>query len=66
VTDTRGNELPEMLHAILKAARAMFPGQDWEAVENHVRRAWSDVSHDAAVSWQEIRARARREWDALD
>lgn len=58
--------VPELLGAILKAARAMFPGQDWTAVENHVRRAWNDVSHDASASWHDIRARARREWDALD
>lgn len=59
-------DLPEMLGAIIQAARAMFPGQDWTTVENHVRRAWNDVSHDAAASWQDIRARARREWEALD
>jgi hypothetical protein len=66
MNDAGREDLPELLHAIIHAARTMFPGKDWAAVENHVRRAWNDVSHDAAASWQELRARARREWDALD
>jgi len=66
MNDAGRDDLPELLRAIIHAARTMFPGQDWKAVENHVRSAWNDVSHDAAASWQDIRARARREWDALD
>ena len=66
MTDRRDDELPEMLAAIIQVARSKFPDHDWAAVENHLRRAWNDVSHDAAESWQQIRARARREWDAFD
>lgn len=66
MNDDAREDLPELLGAIIQAARNMFPGRDWAAVEHHVRRAWNDVSHDAAASWQAIRARARREWDGLD
>lgn len=66
MTNDIREELPELLGAIIQAARTMFPGQDWTMVERHVRRAWNDVSHEAGFSWQEIRARARREWEALD
>lgn len=66
MNDAGRDDLPELLRAIIQAARTMFPGQDWTAVETHVRRAWNDVSHDAAASWQDIRASARREWEALD
>ena len=66
MTNKIREDLPEMLRAIIQAARAMFPGEDWPVVETHLRRAWNDVSHDAAASWQDIRARARREWEALD
>jgi hypothetical protein len=66
MTATRDGDLPEMLLAILQAARSMFPGQDWDEVEHHVRRAWNDVSHEATASWQDIRTRARREWEAFD
>lgn len=66
MNDLPEDELPELLAAIIQVARTRFPDHDWPAVENHLRRAWTDVSHDAAVSWQHIRARARREWEALD
>ena len=66
MTDAPPDDLPEMLAAIIEVARTRFPGHDWASVENHLRRAWTDVSHDAAISWQHIRSRARREWDALD
>ena len=66
MNDRPDDDLPELLAAIIQVARTRFPDHDWPAVENHLRRAWTDVSHDAAVSWQHIRARARRERDALD
>jgi outer membrane receptor for ferric coprogen and ferric-rhodotorulic acid len=66
MTDPHRDDLPEMLSAIIQVARSKFPGHDWAAVENHLRRAWNDVSHDAAESWQHIRARVRQEWDAFD
>jgi len=66
VSDSRDGELPELLLAIIQVARTRFPDHDWASVESHLRRAWNDVSHDAAASWQHIRARARREWEALD
>jgi hypothetical protein len=50
-----------MLHSILEAAALMFPGQDWTAVEDHVRRAWNCVAHDHA--WEQVRESARREWE---
>lgn len=53
--------LPEMLRSILDAAAGMFPGSDWVAVEEHVRRAWNSVTHDHA--WEHVRDGARREWE---
>lgn len=65
MNDGGREDLPEMLRAIIQAARTMFPGEAWAEVEHHVRRAWADVSHDAEASWQEIRGRARRAWESL-
>ena len=53
--------LPSMLQSILDAAAGMFPGSDWVAVEEHVRRAWNSVAHDHA--WEQVREGARREWE---
>lgn len=58
--------LPELLLGIIAAAREKFPGQDWTAVENHIRRAWNAVSHDAGSSWADVRGHVRREWEAAD
>lgn len=61
--DDETDALPQLLRAIIQAAREMFRGADWDTVENHVRHAWNDISHDAGASWQQVRAAARREWD---
>lgn len=53
--------LPSMLRSILDAAGGMFPGQDWESVESHVRRAWNSIVHDHA--WELVREGARAEWE---
>lgn len=57
----RSQPLPAMLRSILDAAAGMFPGSDWVAVEEHVRRAWNSVAHDHA--WEQVREGARREWE---
>lgn len=54
--------LPEMLTAILHAARDKFPDNDWNAVEGHIRKAWNALAHDAP--WDEISGPARRVWEA--
>jgi hypothetical protein len=54
-------ELPPILEAILQAARARFPRHDWAAVEEHIRRAWNAVSHEAP--WEDVRDPARRAWE---
>ena len=50
-----------MLEAILHAAREKFPGNDWLAVEEHIRRAWNAMAHDA--DWEEVRGPARQRWE---
>lgn len=50
-----------MLRSILEAAEAMFPGQRWHTVEEHVRRAWNSVAHDHP--WEQVRDGARLAWE---
>lgn len=55
-------ELPALLMAILQAARDRFPGHDWSSVEDHIRKAWNAIAHDAP--WEEVSEPARRAWEA--
>jgi hypothetical protein len=50
-----------MLRSILEAASTMFPGHEWQSVEEHVRRAWNSVAHDHP--WEHVRDGARAEWE---
>ena len=50
-----------MLTAILQAARDRFPGHDWPSVEDHIRKAWNAIAHDAP--WEEVSEPARRAWE---
>lgn len=53
--------LPPMMEAILHAARDRFPGQDWACVEEHIRKAWNAMAHDAP--WEEVKGPAQQAWD---
>lgn len=55
------SELPPMMEAILCAARDKFAGHEWTLVEEHIRKAWNAVAHDAP--WEEVSAPARRAWE---
>ena len=48
--------------AILHAARAKFPGHDWASVEDHIRKAWNAMAHEAP--WEEVSDPARQAWEA--
>ncbi len=54
--------LPPMLQAILLAARIKFPGREWSAVENHLRKAWNAVAHEEP--WEAVRGEVKRAWEA--
>lgn len=54
-------DLPPMLDAILRTARARFPDCDWTVVEEHIRKAWNAVAHDAP--WEVVREPARLAWE---
>jgi len=56
------SDLPPMMGAILLAARDRFPGQEWRTVEEHIRKAWNAVAHEA--SWEEVSDPARRAWES--
>ncbi len=54
-------QLPPMLEAILHAARDRFAGQEWALVEEHIRKAWNAMAHDAP--WDAVRDPARQAWE---
>ena len=55
-------DLPPMLEAILHAARAKFAGHDWPSVEEHIRKAWNAMAHEAP--WEDDSDSARQVWEA--
>jgi len=55
-------QIPPMLEAILHAARDKFPGHDWASVEDHIRKAWNAMAHEAP--WEEVSDPARQAWEA--
>jgi len=46
--------------SILGAARQMFPGDPWEEVEPHLRRAWRSIRE--PTPWEAVREWMRAAW----
>lgn len=51
-----------LMEAVIAAAREMFPGDPWEDVEPHLRRAWRSIRE--PTPWEEVHAWMRIAWAA--
>ena len=49
-----------LMHAILNAAQQMFPGDPWEDVEPHLRRAWRTILD--PTPWEDVRDWMHAAW----
>ena len=49
-----------LMHAILNAAQQMFPGDPWEDVEPHLRRAWRTILD--PTPWEDVRDWMHASW----
>ena len=56
------------VHAYLVALCALsvelFPDDDWAAVEPRLQRSWERYVAEDSCGWAEVRASARRRWEA--
>ena len=52
-----------LMRAILNAAQQMFPGDPWEDVEPHMRRARRSILE--PTPWEEVRDWMRASWMTL-
>ena len=49
-----------MMGVIVATARTMFPGDAWDEVEAHIKRAWNDLADPA--SWEQVQPWIHAEW----
>lgn len=45
-----------------EVATNMYPGQPWQAVENHVAGDWQAVRGNSPLTWADVRGEAHAAW----